>query len=47
VDLATQNARHLLEELRLTGDETEERAGDPIYDLQRQLGLQKVPRSLV
>ena len=47
VDLATQNARHLLEELRLTGDETEERAGDPIYELQRQLGLQKVPRSLV
>lgn len=47
VDLATQNARHLLEELRLTGDETEERAGDPIYELQRQLALQKVPRSLV
>src|SRR6476661_1610834 len=47
VDLATQNARHLLEELRLTGDEAEERAGDPIYELQRQLGLQKVPRALV
>jgi excinuclease ABC subunit C len=47
VDLATQNARHLLEEVRLTSDETEERAGDPIYELQRQLGLQKVPRSLV
>jgi excinuclease ABC subunit C len=47
VDLATQNARHLLEELRLTGDETEERAGDPIYELQRRLGLQKVPRALV
>jgi len=47
VDLATQNARHLLEELRLTGDEAEERAGDPIYELQRKLGLQKVPRALV
>jgi excinuclease ABC subunit C len=47
VDLATQNARHLLEEMRLTGDEANERAGDPIYELQRQLGLQKVPRSLV
>ncbi|HEY9227175.1 MAG TPA: helix-hairpin-helix domain-containing protein, partial [Gemmatimonadaceae bacterium] len=47
VDLATQNARHLLEELRLTGDEAEERAGDPIYELQRQLGLQKVPRAFV
>ncbi|HEU4786032.1 MAG TPA: excinuclease ABC subunit UvrC [Gemmatimonadaceae bacterium] len=47
VDLATQNARHLLEELRLTGEEADERAGDPVYELQRQLGLQKVPRSLV
>jgi len=47
VDLATQNARHLLEEVRLTSDEAEERAGDPVYELQRQLGLQKVPRSLV
>jgi excinuclease ABC subunit C len=47
VDLATQNARHLLEEARLTGEETEERAGEPIYELQRQLGLQRVPRALV
>jgi excinuclease ABC subunit C len=50
VDLATQNARHLLEELRLTGDDADdraERAGEPVYELQRQLGLQKVPRSLV
>jgi excinuclease ABC subunit C len=47
VDLATQNARHLLEEARLTGDETDERAGDPVYELQRQLGLQRVPRALV
>ena len=47
VDLATQNARHLLEEARLTGEETDERAGDPIYELQRQLGLQRVPRAIV
>src|SRR5256886_4847140 len=47
VDLATQNARHLLEEARLTGEETAERAGDPIYELQRQLGLQRVPRAIV
>ena len=47
VDLATQNARHLLEELRLTSDEAEERAGDPVYELQRQLALQKVPRAFV
>ena len=39
VDLAEQNARHLLEEFRLAGDETEERAGDPVYELQRELGL--------
>lgn len=48
VDLAQQNARHLLEEARLTADDpTEERAGDPVYELQRQLGLQKVPRAFV
>jgi excinuclease ABC subunit C len=48
IDHAQSNARHLLEEARLTGDEpTEERAGDPVYELQRQLGLQKVPRSFV
>ena len=48
IEHAQSNARHLLEEARLTGDEpTEERAGDPVYELQRQLGLQKVPRSFV
>jgi excinuclease ABC subunit C len=48
VDLAQQNARHLLEEARLTSDDpTEERASDPVYELQRQLGLQTVPRSFV
>ena len=47
IDLAEQNARHLLEESLLEGDETEERAADPVYELQRQVGLQKVPRALV
>ena len=47
VDLAEQNARHLLEEALLEGDETEERAADPVYELQRQLGMKTVPRSLV
>jgi len=47
VDLAEQNARHLLEEALLEGDETEERAADPVYELQRQLGLQRVPRAIV
>lgn len=47
IDLAEQNARHLLEEALLEGDETEERAADPVYELQRRLGMQTVPRSLV
>jgi len=47
IDLAEQNARHLLEEALLEGDETQERAADPVYELQRQLGLQRLPRSLV
>jgi excinuclease ABC subunit C len=47
MDLAMQNARHLLEELKLTTDESDERAIDPVYDLQRELGLAVVPRSFV
>jgi excinuclease ABC subunit C len=47
VDLAEQNARHLLEELKLASLETDARAADPVYELQRELGLQRVPRSLV
>ncbi len=48
VELATKNARHLLEDARLAGDEPpDERAADPVYELQRQLGLQRVPRAMV
>src|SRR5213075_1134200 len=47
IDLAEQNARHLLEELKLSSMEAEERAGDPVYELGRELGLQRLPRSLV
>ncbi len=47
VDLAEQNARHLLEEFKLAAEEADVRAGEPVYDLQRELGLVKVPRSLV
>jgi len=47
VDLAQQNARHLLEEFKLASAESDQRAGDPVYDLQRELGLQRVPRALV
>lgn len=47
VDLAEQNARHLLEEFKLAALEADERAADPVYELQRELGLQIVPRSLI
>lgn len=47
LDLAEQNARHLLEEFKLAGQDTDERAADPVYDLGRELGLEKLPRSLV
>jgi excinuclease ABC subunit C len=47
VDLAQQNARHLLEELKLATLESDERATNPVYELGRQLGLQRLPRSLV
>src|SRR6266550_1163446 len=47
IALAEQNARHLLEELKLSSLEAEERAGDPVYELGRELGLQRLPRSLV
>ena len=47
IALAEQNARHLLEELKLASMEADERAGDPVYELGRELGLQRIPRSLV
>lgn len=47
LDLAEQNARHLLEEFKLAGQDTDERAADPVYELGRQLGLEKLPRSIV
>jgi excinuclease ABC subunit C len=47
LDLAEQNARHLLEEFKLASSEAEERATNPVYELQRELGLTRVPRSLV
>ncbi|HEX2722456.1 MAG TPA: excinuclease ABC subunit UvrC, partial [Gemmatimonadaceae bacterium] len=46
VDLAQQNARHLLEELRLASLDGGTRASDPVYDLGRELGLQKLPRTM-
>jgi excinuclease ABC subunit C len=47
VELADQNARHLLESLRLESFAVEERADDPVYALGRDLGLAQVPRSFV
>ena len=47
VELAQQNARHLLEELRLASLDGGTRAGDPVYELARELGLQKLPRTMV
>ncbi len=47
VELADQNARHLLESLRIESFESDERAEDPVYALGRDLGLTSVPRSLV
>jgi excinuclease ABC subunit C len=47
VQLAEQNARHLLEEFKLASFEAEERAASPVYDLQRELGLQRLPRAFV
>ena len=47
VELADQNARHLLESFRLESFETEERAEDPVYALGRDLGLTTVPRSFI
>jgi len=46
-DLADQNARHLLETLRLETFEGAERAEDPVYAVGRDLGLSVVPRRLV
>jgi excinuclease ABC subunit C len=47
VELAQQNARHLLEELRLESLDGGTRASDPVYELGRELSLQKLPRTMV
>jgi len=47
IELADQNARHLLESLLIEAFDIEERAADPVYALGRDLGLAEVPRSLV
>jgi excinuclease ABC subunit C len=47
VELADQNARHLLESLLLESFDVEERAADPVYALGRDLGMASVPRAFV
>ena len=47
LELADQNARHLMESLRIESFETEERAEDPVYALGRDLGMTSVPRSFI
>jgi excinuclease ABC subunit C len=44
VELANQNARHLLEERSVLGHSIETRADDVLYDLQDALELKVVPR---
>src|SRR5579859_568241 len=45
VELAEQNARHLLDSLMIEAFDIEERAADPVYALGRDLGLAAVPRA--
>ena len=47
IELAAQNARHLLEERRLLGNAEIDRAPDALYDLQETLELSTVPRVIV
>jgi excinuclease ABC subunit C len=47
VELADQNARHLLESFRIESLETDERAEDPVYALGRDLSLNTLPRNIV
>jgi len=47
VELAEQNARHLLEERRLISAATAQRAPDALYELQDALELDAVPRVIV
>lgn len=47
VQLADQNACHLLESMLIESLVTDERAEEPVYALGRDLGLAKLPRSMV
>jgi excinuclease ABC subunit C len=47
IELAEQNARHLLEERRLLDRSAEARAPDALFELQEALALETVPRRIV
>lgn len=47
LELANQNARHLLEERVVLAESARERADDVLYDLQESLDLKVVPRLMV
>jgi excinuclease ABC subunit C len=46
-ELADQNARHLLDSLKIESFDIDERAADPVFALGRDLGLATVPRAFV
>ncbi len=46
-ELADQNARYLLDGLKIESFDIEERAADPVFALGRDLGLATVPRAFV
>ncbi len=46
-ELADQNARYLLDSLKIESFDIEERAADPVFALGRDLGLATVPRAFV
>ncbi|MDP3911027.1 MAG: excinuclease ABC subunit UvrC [Gemmatimonadales bacterium] len=47
VELADQNARHLLDSFKIDSFDIDERSADPVFALGRDLGLAVVPRSMV
>ncbi len=47
IELANQNARHLLEERAILSESVDERADDALYDLQEALDMKVVPRFIV
>jgi excinuclease ABC subunit C len=47
VELAGQNARHLLEERRMVAQSAASRAPDALYELQEVLELESVPRTIL